>query len=117
MNSRARSSAPETLEAADRQALVANAGRKINVRGRVPRVGALPDGRMTFINFESPGRGGAFVGIIRASFLPSFLERFPQGLKSALVGRRVILQGAITLYRGTPQIELESPEQLRIEPD
>jgi endonuclease YncB( thermonuclease family) len=117
VNSRARSPAPETLEATEHEALVANAGRKINVLGRVARVVALPDGRMTFINFESPRRGGACVGIVRASFLPSFLERFPQGLKSALVGRRVILQGAITLYRGTPQIELESPGQLRIEPD
>lgn len=117
VNSRAQSVAAETLEATDREALVANAGRKINVRGRVARVGALPDGRMTFINFESPGRGGAFVGIVRASFLPRFLERFPEGLKSALIGRSVILKGVITLYRGAPQIELESPEQLRIEPD
>jgi hypothetical protein len=43
------------------------------------------------------------------------LKQFPKGLKSALVDREVLLEGVITLYRGAPQIELESPAQIRIE--
>ena len=105
---------PELFEATDSGALVSRAGTRVTVRGRIARVGALQDGRMTFINFG--GRGGdVFVAIIRARFLPRFQERFPNGLRSALVGKLVVLEGVITLYRGVPQIELESPAQLRIE--
>lgn len=105
----------ETIEATDRQALVSNAGRKIKVRGTVSRVGALP-GRMTFINFSSNRDKGGFVGIVREKFLPRFLERFPMGLVSGLTGERVVLEGTITLYRNIPQIELEHPEQIHLEP-
>ncbi len=106
----------ELLEATDIGALVSRAGTRVKVRGRVVRLGALPDGRMTFINFDGRGRDG-FVGIVRARFLPRFADRFPNGIKSALVGKLVVLEGVITLYRGIPQIELESPAQLRIERD
>ena len=69
---------------------------------------------MTFINLGDRGRNG-LVGIVRARYLPRFAGRFPNGLKNALVGKLVLLEGVITLYRGVPQIELESPAQLRIE--
>jgi endonuclease YncB( thermonuclease family) len=107
---------PEVLEAADREALVSHAGTRVKVSGRVTRIGALPGGRMTFINFGGHGRDG-FVGVVRAKFLPRFADRFPNGLKSALVGKHVFLEGVITLYRGIPQIELESPAQLHIDQD
>jgi endonuclease YncB( thermonuclease family) len=107
---------PELLEATEREALVSRAGTRVKVRGRVAFVGTLPDGRMTFINFDGRGRDG-FVGIVRARFLPRFADRFPNGVKSALVGKHVLLDGAITLYRGIPQIELESPAQLHVEQD
>ena len=106
----------ELLEATDSGALISRAGTRVKVRGRVARIGALPDGRMTFINFGDRGRD-SLVGIVRARFLPRFADRFPNGLKSALVGKHVLLEGVITLYRGIPQIELESPAQLRIEQD
>jgi endonuclease YncB( thermonuclease family) len=109
-------SQPEVLEATEREALVSHAGTRVKVSGRVTRIGALPDGGMTFINFGGHGRDG-FVAIIRAKFLPRFADRFPNGLKSALVGKHVLLEGVITLYRGIPQIELESPAQLRIGQD
>jgi endonuclease YncB( thermonuclease family) len=102
------------LRATDREALVARAGTRVRVRGRVSRVGALPDGRLTFINFSTNGREG-FVAVVRASALPHFLKQFPKGLRSALVDKNVLVEGVITLYRGSPQIELESPAQLRIE--
>ncbi|MGA7395426.1 MAG: hypothetical protein WBL40_10760 [Terrimicrobiaceae bacterium] len=104
----------EILMATDREALVSRAGTRVKVRGRVSRVGALADGRLTFINFSAKAKEG-FVGVIRASALPSFLKEFPKGLRSALVDRNVLLEGVITLHKGVPQIELKSPAQLRIE--
>jgi endonuclease YncB( thermonuclease family) len=104
------------FEATDEEGLVANAGRNLNVRGRVSRVGRI-SGRMTFINFSgNPDRGG-FVGIVREKSLPRFAEQFPGGLKSELTGKLVILEGTVTLYRNIPQIELEHPRQLRFAHD
>ena len=104
----------EILMATDREALVSRAGTRVKVRGRVSRVGALADGRLTFINFSAKAREG-FVGVIRASALPSFLKQFPKGLRSELVDRNVLLDGVITLHKGVPQIELKSPAQLQVE--
>ena len=103
------------MEATDREALIARAGHRLKVRGRVSHVGVLP-GRMTFLNFGDNRVKGGFVGIVREKFLSRFSERFPHGLKTGLVGKYVILEGMITLYRNTPQIELEDSDQLHVEP-
>jgi endonuclease YncB( thermonuclease family) len=103
------------IEATDSRALVASAGSRLKVRGRVSRVGALP-GRMTFINFRGNPRQGGFVAIVRQKVLPRFSERFPEGLERGLVGKQVVLEGTLTLYRNTPQIELENPGQVHFEP-
>lgn len=103
------------IEATDRQALVASAGSRLRVCGRVSRVGTLP-GRMTFINFSGNREKGGFVGIVREKFRSRFSGRFPDGLGSGLTGKQVVLEGTLTLYRDIPQIELESPGQIRVEP-
>lgn len=106
----------EVVPASDRDTLFAHAGKKLRVRGRVTKIGALPDGRITFIDFaDSPSEG--FVGIVRSDFLPRFQEQYPEGLEAALVGKTIILDGIITLYRNTPQIDLEHPAQVQIEPE
>ncbi len=101
--------------ATDRAGLFASAGRPVKVRGRVAKIAALPDGRITFLDFEGNPTGG-FVGVIRAGFLPSFHEQFPEELEKALVGKEVTLEGVITLYRDIPQIELEETRQIQIVP-
>ena len=101
--------------ATDKDGLLASAGRPAAVRGRVATIGALPDGRITFLDFEGNQTGG-FVGVIRAGFLPLFHQKYPEGLKKALIGKEVALEGVITLYRDIPQIELEHPRQLKILP-
>lgn len=62
------------IEASDSQTLVASAGSRLKVRGRVSRVGTLP-GRMTFINFSGNPRSGGFVAIVRQKMLSRFAER------------------------------------------
>jgi endonuclease YncB( thermonuclease family) len=102
------------VEAGDQETLVANAGQHLKVRGRVARVGRL-SGRMTFINFSgNPDRNG-FVGIVREKFLHRFSERFPNGLQAGLIGKSVVLEGTVTMFRNTPQIDLEHPWQLQVE--
>jgi endonuclease YncB( thermonuclease family) len=104
----------EVLPATNREGLVSCAGKRVKVRGRISRVGALRNGDLSFLNFNGNERDG-FVGIIDRSARAQFLKRFPEGLKKALVGKDVVLEGVITLYRGAPQIKLDSPTQLRVE--
>jgi len=101
------------FEASDRKGLFSSAGRLVTVRGRVGQIATLPNGRITFLDFEGNGEGD-FVGIIRADFLPLFQERFPEGLEAALAGKQVALKGVITLYRDIPQIELQRPDQVSV---
>ncbi len=104
------------FEATDRAGLFASAGRPVTVQGRVTSLAALPNDRITFVNFEGSKDGG-FVGIIRADFLPLFHEHFADGLQAALVGQEVTLTGVITLYRDIPQIELHRPDQITLRGD
>ncbi|HEY5812932.1 MAG TPA: hypothetical protein VIT23_09805 [Terrimicrobiaceae bacterium] len=106
----------ETLGASQHSTLVLNAGRKVKVYGRVSSVRTLPDGRLTFINFGSGKESKAFAAIIRGAVRGRFVKRFPEGLHKALAGRQVFLDGVITLFRNRPQMELESPDQIRLEP-
>jgi endonuclease YncB( thermonuclease family) len=113
-NSSREVSAKDFLMAMDREALISRAGTRAKVRGRVSRIGELRNGRLTFINFSGNRRDG-FVGIVGRGGRSRFLKQFPQGLENALLEKDVVLEGVITLHRGTPQIELESPSQLQID--
>lgn len=104
------------LPAKDRLSLVSSAGKPVRVRGRVSKISALEDGRIVFLDFEGAPEQG-FVAIIREDFQPAFRTRYPEGLEKALVGKEVTIDGVVTLYRETPQIELERTTQLTILPE
>lgn len=104
-----------TVPAKDRKALLALAGHPARVQGRISRVTALLDGRITFLSFEGNGKED-FVAIIRAGSLGTVTKQFPDGLEQALVGKDVTIEGVITLYRAIPQIEINSPGQITIAP-
>lgn len=106
----------EKIPAGDRKTLLALAGHKARVIGRVSRIGALPDGRITFINFEGNERQD-FVAIVREGSLPALKKQFPDGLDQALNGREVTVEGLVTLFRDTPQIEIENPAQISVAPE
>lgn len=101
--------------ATDRAGLLGGAGHPARVTGRIAKIAALPSGRITFVDFEG-NQQGDFVGVIRSDFLPLFHEQFPDGLEKALAGKNVTVEGVITLYRNTPQIELQRPAQIQILP-
>jgi endonuclease YncB( thermonuclease family) len=101
----------EVVNASDRRSLLALAGRKARVKGRVSRIGALSDGRITFLNFTGNSRED-FVAIVRAGSLPALKEHFPEGLEQALVGREIVVEGLVTLFHDTPQMEIEKPGQI-----
>ncbi len=101
------------VDATRSEELRALAGRRVVVKGTVSRVGSLPDGRITFVNFDGTQRGD-FVAIFREGSRARISKAFPRGIENELPGKPVEVTGVLTLYRGNPQIEIEDPAQLVI---
>ncbi|MFQ5680221.1 MAG: thermonuclease family protein [Gemmatimonadota bacterium] len=67
-------------------------------------------GRPTFLNFERPYPRQPFTVVIWGRVR----ARFSQPPEQRFDGREVCVEGPITRYRGTPQIVVEDPSQLRV---
>ncbi len=104
---------PGSLSANETSLLRSMAGHVAKVSGTIATTGALPDNRLTFLNFEGNQRGD-FVAIIRGEDLPTVAAAFPGGRLAGLMGARIEVNGLITLHRETPQIEITSPSQLKV---
>ncbi len=66
-------------------------------------------GRVTYLNSHEPYAGHFYVAIF-----PGDYERFSQPPAILFRGKCIVVQGMIETYRGTPQIVLRSPEDVRI---
>ena len=82
-------------------------GRVAFVSGRIVRVGSA--GRVNFLNFDTE-RDGKFTGIVYGPFL----DRFPGSLKDLYEGKHVRMKGLVTTFAGRPQVQVTSPDQIRV---
>lgn len=82
-------------------------GSQLNVEGVVSQVSTTGSGT-TFINFGGRYPDHIFYGVIFNSNADLFSD------VERLEGRTVALNGRVDLYRGKPQIILETPEQIEI---
>jgi DNA/RNA endonuclease YhcR with UshA esterase domain len=82
-------------------------GSPITVEGVVVQV-SVSSGGTTFINFGGRFPNHVFYGVI----FNSIAEDFPN--VESLEGRSVALTGTIDLYKGKPQIILNSPDQIEL---
>lgn len=103
--------APPLLRAQSSTAAEANShvGETTTVCGKVSGVhtAAASRGKPTFINFDKPYPSQDFTVMIWDDERPAFgnLEKY--------VGRQVCVYGAITMYRGKPEMILRDPETIR----
>ncbi len=81
-------------------------GQRVTVQGQIVR--AKDIGTITFLNFSQ--KRGDFVLIVRAQDYPNF----PQAPAQLYNGKKVWATGEISLYRGTPQMVLHSPQQIEV---
>lgn len=101
--------APEIIDATNLEALRAKAGMAATVEGIVTSVGTTAQGGMTFINIGLPKKQG-FVAIV---YQKNYAD-FPDGFEK-FQNQKVRVSGTIDLFRGeTPQIKINSPDQLQI---
>ncbi|TGD61990.1 nucleotide-binding protein [Tabrizicola sp. WMC-M-20] len=82
-------------------------GASMTVEGVVAQV-SVSGGGTTFINFGGRYPDHVFYGVI----FTSNAEDFPN--VESLEGRSVALTGTVDLYKGKPQIILNSPDQIEL---
>ena len=82
-------------------------GEPMTVEGIVSQV-SISGGGTTFINFGGRFPNHVFYGVIFNSNADQFSN------VEALEGRSVALTGTVDLYKGKPQIILESPDQIEL---
>jgi len=85
----------------------AHIGQIATVQGLVAEVYTSSKGNV-FLDFENPYPNEVFSGVIFSSAVPQF------GDLNAYQGKRVQVTGPIRLYKGKPEIILDSPIQLRL---
>jgi len=102
-----------TLQANDREAILAAVGKTVAVRGKVHDIGRTRSGSIRFINFTGNSRG-QFVGIVKKENLDLVTASLGFDLKTALPGRTVELRGEIILYKDIPEIIVTSGNQIWI---
>jgi hypothetical protein len=94
------------LAAADTAALVAKEGQRVVVHGETKGSGKSAAGT-NFVNFQDA-----------EFFLVTFksdLAQFPDGEPAdAYEGKRIAVEGAISIYQGKPQIKLSDPKQVAV---
>ncbi len=81
-------------------------GQTITVEGRIVRTKDI--GSLTFLDFSE--QKGTFVVIVRSEDY----ARFPQPPAELYRGKQVWVTGVVSLYRGTPQMIIHSPEQIEV---
>lgn len=94
------------LEASRTKELVAKEGQKIVVYGETEGSGKSASGT-NFVNFK----GADFFLVTFKSDLKQFKEGEPHALYD---GKRVAIEGAISIHQGKPQIKLTEPEQITV---
>ena len=94
------------LEASKTAELIAKEGQKIVVYGETEGSDKSASGT-NFVNFK----GADFFLVTFKSDLKQFKEGEPHALYD---GKRVAVEGAISIYQGKPQIKLSEPEQITV---
>lgn len=85
----------------------AHVGQRATVEGLVVEVQVSKKGD-AFLNFEAPYPNEVFSGVIFAGSAAAFDD------PGSYQGSQVRLSGSIRLYRGKPEIVLETPAQIRV---
>ncbi len=104
------------LDANDRDALISAIGSKTQVEGRVSRIGSLPNERILFLNFAGNDHSH-FCAVVRRPSLDRLRSVLGKNFPHNLENRTIRISGAVTEYKGNPQIEVTDPTQIILMPD
>jgi hypothetical protein len=107
-----RSGEAREFAAEDSRLIRAAAGSVARVSGFVSSVTTrVGNNQLTFVNLSSERKG--FTAVIHRTALPAFEKAFGADLES-LQRRQIVVEGTISIFKETPQIVLNDPDQIRL---
>ncbi|MDQ3332664.1 MAG: hypothetical protein M3552_18785 [Planctomycetota bacterium] len=106
--------AGEVIEVKDAAKLKEMIGTEVTVRGKVSEVFVPRSATVSIFNFEGIERRSFNVVIPKAN-LEAVNAGFDGDVAAAVKGKTITVTGTVADYRGNPQIQLTTPEQLKIE--
>ena len=106
----------EVKEPADAEKLKGLIGQDASVRGKVVEVFVPRSGSVTIFNFFSGSDRRLFNVVIDKANLEAVNGGFNGDVGAAVRDQTITVTGKVADYRGNPQIKVEKPEQIKIEP-
>ena len=91
-------------------------GQEATVRGRVVDVFVPRSGSVTILNFFTGDARREFNVVIDKANLEAVNAAHNGDVAAAVKDQVILVTGMVSEYRGNPQIKIEKPEQLKIEP-
>ena len=104
----------EVIDVKDFAKLKDMVGTEVTIRGKVTEVFVPNSGNISIFNFEGIGRRD-FNVVVRKANLDAVNGGFDGDVAKAVKDQTITVTGKVALYRENPQIQLEKPEQLKIE--
>lgn len=92
----------------DTAALLAQVGKPVVVEGEIERTGVNKAGTIRFLNFLGTQRGD----LTLVFFAERAPEDFTEDRIASFIGKKVRVNGMVTVYDGTPQITIDSFSQI-----
>ena len=90
-------------------------GQEATIRGKVVEVFVPRSGSVTIFNFFSGGERRLFNVVIDKANLDAVNAAHNGDVGAAVKDQTILVTGTVTDYRGSPQMKLDKPEQLKIE--
>jgi DNA/RNA endonuclease YhcR with UshA esterase domain len=100
---------------AEKDKLKALVGQDATVRGKVVEVFVPRSGSVTILNFFAGPERRDFNVVIDKANMDAVNAAFNGDVAAALKDQTVLVTGTVSEYRGSPQIKVEKPEQIKIE--
>ena len=91
-------------------------GQEATVRGKVVEVFVPRSGSVTIFNFFTGAARRDFNVVIDKANLDAINAAHNGDVAAAVKNQTIVVTGTIVDYRGNPQMKLEKPEQLKVEP-
>ena len=91
-------------------------GQEATVRGKVVDVFVPRSGSVTILNFFTGDARREFNVVIDKANLEAVNAAHNGDVAAAVKDQVILVTGMVSEYRGNPQIKIEKPEQLKIEP-
>jgi len=101
---------------AEKEKLKELIGQDVAVRGKVLEVFVSNRSGITILNFFPAAERRLFNAVIDKANLDAINAAFSGDVAAAVKEQTVVITGTVADYRGSPQIKIEKPEQLKIEP-